>query len=206
MSKEYDAYLKAHCAAVVAGFKWMTKEIGKPELRDILPEVHLDTVAKNINYHDASKRDPREYEPYDDYFYGPNGVKSESGEASDEVREAFNKAFLYHIHSNPHHWQYWILKHDDPEFGIIDEEPIEMEDNYILEMICDWWSFSWRKGDLYELFNWWNDHESRIKLGYFAREKVEKLLRAICNKLNTEQYVVDSSKLSYIKVEVGDEC
>lgn len=37
--------------------------------------------------------------------------------ASYEVVENFNRAWLLHIHRNPHHWQHWVLINDDPELG-----------------------------------------------------------------------------------------
>lgn len=200
MSKEYDGYIVAHKAAVAAALNWIKNEIGAEAIMDILPGLYRHSISSIIEAHDNSKKRKEEYEPYDAFFYGPNGVKREGGPI-DEVRETFNKAFLLHIHSNPHHWQYWILKHDDPEFGVIEEEPIKMEDDYILEMICDWWSFSWRNGDLYTIFDWWNDHEDRIKMEWSTRRKVEALLRAISEKLNTEEYEVDPEKLTYKKIE-----
>nr|DAE02562.1 MAG TPA: hypothetical protein [Siphoviridae sp. ctmYS12] len=30
---------------------------------------------------------------------------------------------------------------------------MDMPYNYIIEMICDWWAFSWNKGNLQEIFN-----------------------------------------------------
>ena len=42
--------------------------------------------------------------------------------------------------------------------------------DYILEMICDWWSFSWQSGDLYEIFKWYEDHSKYIKLAPKKRD------------------------------------
>lgn len=93
MSREYNEYLERHKNNVRRGYLW---------LRDNLPELFLDTADpewKCIFGHDASKSMDDEYGPYDDYFYG--------GNRSYSVVEAFNKAWLLHIHRNPHHWQYW---------------------------------------------------------------------------------------------------
>ena len=35
------------------------------------------------------------------------------------------------------------------------ETILEMPYDYIIEMICDWWSFSWQSGNLYEIFKWY---------------------------------------------------
>ena len=55
--------------------------------------------------------------------------------------------------------------------------------NYIVEMICDWWSFSWNSGDLYEIFNWYNEHKNYIKLSDKTRKTVEDILSKIKEKL-----------------------
>lgn len=54
---------------------------------------------------------------------------------------------------------------------------------YIIEMICDWWAFSWIKGDLSEMFAWYKDHESYIKLHNNTRSIVEEILEMIRTKL-----------------------
>ena len=172
MSKEYDLYLKNHIETVNKGAKWMVDNIGMTALIDVLPNLEI-----KFNNHDLSKRSKEEYDAYDRYFYGCK----RDGEADRKVLEAFNYAWLHHIHNNPHHWQYWVLLNDDKDEGNI---VLEMPDRYIFEMICDWWSFSWKNGDLYEIFNWWNDHQDYIQLGIDTKEKVLKILRLLCDKIN----------------------
>lgn len=142
--------------------------------RKNLPEITEGSGAEhNIVFaHDQSKTEPDEYGPYDIYFYG--------GNRSYAVVEDFRKAWLLHIHRNPHHWQYWILINDDPEEG---EIVLEMPYCYILEMICDWWSFSWFKGNLLEIFSWYEEHKNYIKLHPNTRKLVEDILSRIQNKL-----------------------
>lgn len=88
----------------------------------------LDILNENITMHDRSKYSDEEYIPYIEYFYGTKSKK---------IDTEFNYAWLHHIHNNPHHWQYWVLKHDDKP-----EEALEMPYEYIIEMFCDHWSFS----------------------------------------------------------------
>lgn len=104
MSYQYDRYLAQHKSNVEAGFRWLQKN---------LPEITEGSGAEhNIVFaHDQSKTEPDEYGPYDIYFYG--------GNRSYGVVEDFRKAWLLHIHRNPHHWQYWVLINDDPEEGEI---------------------------------------------------------------------------------------
>ena len=74
----------------------------------------------------------------------------------------------------------WVLINDEPKEGTI---LIEMPYPYIIEMICDWWAFSWIKGDLSEMFAWYKDHESYIKLHNNTRSIVEEILEMIRTKL-----------------------
>lgn len=173
MSKAYDEYLKNHIDSVNYVCDWIYKHCNKEELETILPD--LKEKRLNFKNHDTSKYTVEEYGPYDAYFYGKKDETSR-----EKVEERFNYAWLHHIHNNPHHWQHWILHNDDRESGMV---ILEMPDRFILEMICDWWSFSWRKGDLWELWNWWTANSDYILLGEKTREKVIDLLNLINVKL-----------------------
>ena len=165
MSYQYDQYLEQHKANVEAGFRWLQKN---------LPEITEGSGAEHniIFAHDQSKVESDEYEAYDAYFYGRN--------RSYAVVEAYRMAWLIHIHRNPHHWQYWVLINDDPEEG---EIILEMPYHYIIEMICDWWSFSWSKDNLTEIFGWYEEHKSHMKLHPNKKRRIEDILNRIRNKL-----------------------
>ena len=164
MSYEYDRYLEQHKANVANAYNW---------IRENLPELLKDNYEHQICFaHDHSKNEQDEYEAYDAYFYG--------GNRSYEVVTNFKKAWLNHIHRNPHHWQYWILFNDDPGEGM---ELMDMPYNYIIEMICDWWSFSWTKGNLTEIFDWYEKHKDHMKLSNKTRATVENILAKIKDKL-----------------------
>ncbi|MDD2300071.1 MAG: DUF5662 family protein [Fermentimonas sp.] len=166
MSYLYDQYLTNHKSNVKKGFDW---------IRDNLPELmnqEFDLEHQMCFAHDHSKTEKDEYDAYDAYFYG--------GNKSYSVVQDFNKAWLLHIHRNPHHWQYWILINDNPEEG---EILIEMSYNYILEMICDWWAFSWSKGNLNEIFPWYEQRKNYIKLHPNSRDTVEFILNQLKIKL-----------------------
>ena len=170
MSYLYDQYLVYHKSNVKKGFDWIKDNL--PEL--IKPGFDFEWQI-GLN-HDQSKTKQDEYNAYDAYFYG--------GNRSFFVVQEFKKAWLLHIHRNPHHWQYWILINDDPEEG---EVLIEMPYNYILEMICDWWAFSWAKGNLNEIFAWYDKHKDYIKLHQNTRNTVEFILNQIKTKLEGEK-------------------
>lgn len=166
--EQYTEYLNNHIANVQKGFKWLIDNkivSGDKEL--------ITTIERFIEEHDASKKSPEEWGAYREYFY------------ADGDETAFNKAWLHHIHNNPHHWQHWVLINDDNNF---DSEgkmvAIEMPAVYVIEMICDWWAFSWAKGELTEIFNWYEENKNNMILHEKSRELVEWLLDKIKEKLN----------------------
>lgn len=169
MSYEYDQYLRNHRENVAKGFRWLQTYI--PE---VLWSVNpIDLEHQICEDHDRSKDTVAEYEPYDAYFYGKN--------KSYKVVQDFKRAWLHHIHRNPHHWQYWVLINDDPGEG---EVILDMDYDYILEMVCDWWAFSWQKGELYEIFSWYRKHRDYMKLSAKTRKTVEGLLDKMHEKLD----------------------
>lgn len=174
MSYQYNQYLVQHRTNVIKGYEWLC---------DHLPEIVDGADAGwQIEFnHDNSKNEKDEYEAYDAYFYG--------GNRSFAVVQEYQKAWLLHIHRNPHHWQYWILINDDPKEG---EILLEMPYNYILEMVCDWWAFSWAKGNLMEIFGWYDEHKNYIKLHTNTRKKVDDILNQIKAKL--EEGAADEPK------------
>ena len=168
MSYEYDRYLAQHKSNVQKGYRWIAEN---------LPDLFYDGIDYDwqIGFgHDASKSTPDEYDAYDAYFYGNN--------KSYAVVKAFNYAWLHHIHNNPHHWQFWILVNDDPNEGMV---IMDMPYNYIIEMICDWWAFSWVSGNLSEIFNWYDQHKDYMKLSDQTRKTVEDILSKIKEKLDS---------------------
>ena len=164
MSAKYDAYLQEHIANVGVAFDWIKE--------------HIPELVKNVSEHgphfahDNSKYTAKEYDAYDAYFYG--------GHRSHKVEEDFKFAWLHHIHNNPHHWQHWVLINDDPNEG---EIILDMPYNYILEMIRDWWAFSWKSGNLNEIFKWYDEHKAYMKLSDKTRKTVESILAKIKDKL-----------------------
>lgn len=165
MSVSYDRYIEQHRNNVVAAFDW---------LKTNLPDT-IDSASEYlVSFHDGSKFTQGEYDAYDAYFYG--------GNRSFSVVNRFREAWLHHIHNNPHHWQHWVLINDDPEEGTV---ALDMPYEYIVEMICDWWSFSHKTGNLYEIFDWYDKHKSTMILSDATRKHVEKILSDIKTKLDS---------------------
>ena len=186
---KYEEYLTTHIANVKKGYEWLKENL--PEVlseNNYIEEVayygDLDTI---ISKHDSSKynkipdRDNYyelkcEYDAYADYFYG---------EKTDEVETKFDLAWLAHIHANPHHWQHWMLQNDDPSIGL---RLLDMPYVFIIEMICDHWSFSWKEGDLREIFKWYEQHKDGILFSTKTRKIYENILDKIRVKLEELNY------------------
>lgn len=165
MSLDYAKYLEQHISNVWRAYEW---------LRDNIPEIlnGEDCSVQIGGGHDSSKYSSEEYEAYDKYFYGK--------EKTDEVKKNFNYAWLHHIHENRHHWQHWVLINDEPGEGLV---ALDMPYRYIIEMICDWWAFSWKSGNLHEIFSWYDKHKEYMKLSDNTRKTVEEILDKIKNEL-----------------------
>lgn len=168
MSVEYNNYLDEHIGNVHKAYDWL--------MRNINGANEFGRPSISLWSHDESKYTRDEYRAYDDYFYGDKKTK--------EVRSNFNYAWLHHIHNNKHHWQYWVLINDDPEEGTI---ALDIPYKYLLEMIADWWSFSWKSGNLYEIFDWYNSHKDHMILSKNTREAVEEILAEMKEKLDSEK-------------------
>ena len=61
-----------------------------------------------------------------------------------------------------------------------------MPKNRVIEMICDWWSFSWKSGNLGEIFDWYEKHKD-MKLHENTRKFVEDILGKMKEELEKEK-------------------
>lgn len=165
MSEKYNEYLADHIKFVQEAYDWLGNRF--PDI----PEKMSGFVGFD---HDNSKFGREEYDAYDRYFYGNKSFK---------VKQDFDYAWLHRIHCNPHHWQYWVLINDDDGKN----KPLEIPYRYVIEMICDWWSFSFKKGKLEEIFDWYDDHKDKMVLHPKTRKLVEDILERIRKKLEEEK-------------------
>jgi hypothetical protein len=74
-----------------------------------------------------------------------------------------------------------LLVNDEPEEGTV---ALDMPYGYIIEMLCDWWSFSFAKGNLLEIFKWYDEHRDNLILSDKTRKTVEDILEKIGDKLD----------------------
>lgn len=165
-SVDYDEYLYKHISDVKYAYAWLRENI--PEVKD------LDLPIDIFDDHDASKYSDEEYGPYDRYFYPIEGVVNQK-----DIDE-FNLAWLHHVHNNPHHWQHWAIPNEDDS----DYTVLEMPSRYVVEMICDWFSFSLARNDTDEIFRYYEAHREKILLHPNTRRLVENILRSMKNVLD----------------------
>ena len=130
--KEYEEYIIAHKERVSKMADWL-----KENLPEIFEDVDLEAFDEVIKEHDESKFSEEEFEPYAQKFYGPQDI---NGKPLDFV-PGYDEAWTHHWTNNEHHPEHW-LGEDMPKI-------------YILEMLCDWGSFSIDKSDLTELINYY---------------------------------------------------
>ena len=64
---------------------------------------------------------------------------------------------------------------------------LEMPKEFVYEMICDWWSFSHKTGNLYEIFDWYKAHSKKMILHENTRKLVEEILDKIKSELDKEK-------------------
>lgn len=195
MSLAYDEYLAEHIGNVNKGLHWMLDNLPLTQ-----EEKNAIETAMVEFRHDESKYDTAEYDPYDQYFYG--------GNRSYAVKLAFDYAWLHHIHNNPHHWQYWVLLEDDPETGV-PFKALQIPLAYIFEMVADWWTFSWKNNNLFEIFNWYADHRHKQFIHPESRKMLENILKKIWNVLVMQETVaghdISEIEAQYMRVWAEEE-
>ena len=161
MNAEYSKYIIEHVENVKKAYNWLVEK-----------EIVSSSLITQMNLHDVSKWSREEFDAYDNYFYGKK---------TERVKTEFNYAWLHHIHNNPHHWQHWVLVNDEDG-----TKALEMPQEYVIEMICDWWSFSHKTGNLYEIFDWYKSHKKNMILHDKTKKLVEELLDRIKEELDKE--------------------
>ena len=175
MSQEYNQYLDDHINNVRRAFDWL-KTSGVFDQIGMSPRK-VDVCDRHIVLHDKSKYNDFEYRAYDSYFYGEEFTDEAS---RDSINRDFNNAWLCHIHHNKHHWQHWVLINDNPEAGTI---ALDMPTVYLVEMVCDWWSFGWKCGRPKEIFAWYEANKDHMILSDSTRARVEEILNVMREKL-----------------------
>lgn len=110
--------------------------------------------------HDMSKFKPREFIKYAEHL-------------STNKKLDIKETWVNHIHVNKHHWQYWVLLSDEGNM-----QALEMPENYVIEMIADWYSTTiCEKGfdRLQEnVFRWYMERKDKLFLHQKTRQFLEE--------------------------------
>ena len=109
--------------------------------------------------HDWSKFTLAEAPHYGRSFFGDRGEP-----------DRFQRAWLHHANTNPHHWQYWIL-----EEGKI----LSMPKKYVHEMVADWMGAGRAYQGSWDMSGWLVNNLNKIQLEQSTREYVYKILNDI---------------------------
>ena len=156
---EYDSYLLNHITNVQKSFQMVKDNLLKDNIINPMQVHRIDTL---VGTHDSSKYHFVEYMPYLHYFYPTRE------DPKDE--NAFDMAWLHHQKVNKHHWQAWVLIRDEGAIA-----PLDMELPYIVEMLCDWHSFS-KQNKTQTAFNWWNNNKNSMILSANTITTIERLI------------------------------
>lgn len=121
--------------------------------------------------HDLSKFSRAEFWPYVAYF-NLKGTWEHDPNMKREVKDRFDRAWLHHIHKNPHHWQYWVLRTDSEGVKVL-----EMPDKFVREMCADWEGVGACFGKLPgHAGRWYVENRATMALHPVTRIRVEELL------------------------------
>jgi hypothetical protein len=160
---EYTNYIEAHKERVKQYADWLKENL--PEIfTDIDHNVDIEDFDKLIAEHDDSKYSIEEFEPYAQKFYGKQDINGKPL----EYIPGWDEAWQHHWQNNEHHPEYWLGK--------------DMPYIYILEMLCDWGSFSIDKGDMTELIDYYYEdakYDEEKNLSDNTKKIIEEILSKI---------------------------
>lgn len=113
----------------------------------------IGVSEQQLEMHDRSKWTHEEFPGYAYHFHG--------GGAPDK----FAKAWLHHIHNNPHHWQHWIFPDNyTPKDSKVENGVVEMPQHFALEMIADWMGASKAYTGDWDMKDWLTKNMSKIRV------------------------------------------
>ena len=142
-------------------FKNVPEEVAKSYLEEL--EMHIKYVQEaggqlgvpeeQLAIHDQSKFSPEEF-PY--YALRHGGMIDVDG---------FDRAWLHHIHANPHHWQHWMFTQDYRAKGSdVFKGCVPIPRNFMLEMLADWMGSSRAYTGEWNMMKWLSTNLPRIRL------------------------------------------
>lgn len=159
--ENYKNYVLEHKKRVEQFASWL-----KENLPEIFEGVDMDAFNDVIREHDDSKFSEEEFEPYAKHFYD-----------EDDYSLEFDDAWEHHWMNNEHHPEHWLGQ--------------DMPYIYILEMLCDWGSFSIAKRNFRELINYYYEDardDDEKNLSSKTKKIIEDILRKISAVIEKGSY------------------
>lgn len=127
--------------------------------------------------HDWIKFLPIEWKAYAELFYGDNPPQELNGSYNPvavEAGDAYDKAWLHHIHHGKHHWQHWVLI-GDPKTN----KALRIPEEYVKEMVADWVGAGKAKKNTMSTRMWYLHNEDKMILHPDTKKRVEELLNEL---------------------------
>jgi hypothetical protein len=148
----------------------------------------FDCIAENIlASHDKSKSMEPEFTPYV-YINWKYKCLAEGVEfiCNDKMEERMNEATFHHVKNNSHHPEYWDIfltknpinsKDRDKPSDIVVDGTL-MENQFVVEMVCDWCAVSEERGT--NPFDWAKSNiNNRWKFNSHQEELIYNVLNAL---------------------------
>ncbi len=158
--EEYKNYVEEHKERVTQFSSWL-----QDMCPDLFEGVDIEVFNDLIAEHDESKFSEEEFEPYAQKWFGDRKKTPE-----------YERAWEHHWQNNEHHPEYWLGE--------------DMPYIYILEMICDWGSFSIASGDMKELSEFYYNkakEDPEKNLSEATQEIIEDILSRIDSVIGREE-------------------
>ncbi len=128
--------------------------------------LKLDVPLEQLNIHDQSKLSQDEFPFYARQFFGDKGDP-----------DGFARAWLHHIHANPHHWNHWLFADGfTPKGSTVEGGAVPMPHKYIREMVADWMGAGYAYTGSWDMTEWLTENLPRIRLHSQTAREVAEIL------------------------------
>jgi hypothetical protein len=174
--KEYIDYLETHIHNVKVAYEKYFVPLLYIDHIDNLTKVSQEEfknaiieAKNNIEIHDASKYDDEEFNGYRLHFHATKSEKEDPNYEKIEKEMYYFSAWPHHYKNNPHHPLYWVNQET--------KEIKDMDLVYIIEMLCDWYSFNIKFGSSTK--DWYSSDEAKDEkeeMSARTKEIVEEIL------------------------------
>lgn len=148
------------------GFNYDWYGITEPQVRSYLKSLfshigyvreaceRLQIPLQQAKVHDYSKFNLAEFPYYVRQFHGDKADP-----------DGFARAWLHHIHNNPHHWQHWLFADGfTPDDSCVESGCVEMPEEYAAEMVADWMGASMAYTGSWDLAGWLSQNTPKIRV------------------------------------------